>query len=374
MPEAAATSKLFTPLQLGACKLQHRIAMAPLTRCRATAEHVPSTMAIDYYAQRATEKGTLIVTEATFISAAAGGMPNVPGIYTKEQAQAWKKITDAVHEKGSFIFMQLWALGRAANPGFLEKDGLPFVSSSSVPIQTGDPAPKELTEQEIQQYIKDYAEAARMAVHEAGFDGVEIHAANGYLIDQFTQDTCNKRADAWGGNAEKRAKFAIEVTKAVIAAVGVERTGIRLSPYSEFQGMKMQEPLVGFSYLVKKLNEFKLVYLHLVDARIAGNQSVKATESLEPLIELWTCRTPMLLAGGLTAETAKEMSDVTYADRNVIAVFGRHFISNPDLVYRLKKNIPFRDYDRSKFYNMGEADGYTTYEFCDEYKAELGMA
>lgn len=192
-------SKLFSPLQVGNNSLEHRIIMAPLTRFRADEMHVQLDFAQEYYAQRASVPGTMLVTEATFISPRASGYPNVPGIYNKAQIAAWKKITDAVHAKGSFIWCQLWALGRAAKGDVLRKEsGDRVLSSSAISIGEGRSIPEAMTEEEIWGFISDYATAARNAI-EAGFDGVEIHGANGYLVDQFTQDTCNHRTDEWGG-------------------------------------------------------------------------------------------------------------------------------------------------------------------------------
>jgi NADPH2 dehydrogenase len=214
--------------------------MSPLTRFRADESHVQLPFVKEYYTQRASVPGTLIISEATFISPRGSGYGNVPGIYSPAQITAWKEIADSVHAKGSFIFLQLWALGRTANPGNLSKEGNELVSSSAVPMGEGAPTPRALTEDEIEQFIKDYAQAGRNAI-DAGFDGVEIHGANGYLVDQFTQDTSNKRTDGWGGSIEKRARFAVEVSKALVEAIGADKVGIRLSPWSPFQGMKMEE-------------------------------------------------------------------------------------------------------------------------------------
>ncbi|KAF2808694.1 FMN-linked oxidoreductase [Mytilinidion resinicola] len=362
------SSKLFEPLKLGSLSLKNRLVLAPLTRFRAADDHVHQSIAEEYYAQRGSVPGTLLITEATFISARAGGYPNVPGLWSKEQLAAWKKITDAVHAKGSYIFVQLWALGRAANPQVLEKEGAgPLVSSSDVPLSEDAPKPQPLTESEIQEYIQDYARAAKAAVEEAGFDGVEVHGANGYLIDQFTQDTANKRTDKWGGSIENRARFGLEVAKAVVAAIGSERTGIRLSPFSVFQGMRMDDPIPQFSYLVKGLKELKLTYLHLVESRISGNADVESSDHLDPLIDIWSNTSPVLLAGGFSASSAKKAVDEEYKDRDVAIVFGRLFISNPDLVFRIQNGIELSPYDREDFYRVKSAHGYTDLPFSKEF-------
>lgn len=265
---------LSQPLRIGNCQLGHRLVMAPLTRFRANDAHIQLPIATEYYSQRASVPGTLIITEATVISPRASGYANVPGIYSQDQIKQWKEVTNAVHKKGSYIFLQLWALGRTATPAVLkEQGGYEVVSSSSTPIDSNAAEPRALTEYEIHQFIDDYATAAKNAI-EAGFDGVELHGANGYLIDQFTQDNCNQRTDAWGGSVEKRSRFGLEVAKAVVTAVGAERTGIRLSPFSSFQGMLMHDPIPQFSHLVEGLKELSLAYIHLVESRIEGNADV----------------------------------------------------------------------------------------------------
>lgn len=279
----AENTKLFQPVKVGSTELEHRVVMAPLTRFRADVNHVPTEPMVQYYAQRSVVPGTMLISEATYISAKAGGYPTIPGLWSEEQLTAWKKVTDAVHAKGSKIFAQLWYLGRAAYPdpvgsgGAIPDDDFDykndFVSSGNIKMYEEGPAPRPLSEDEIWATIGDYATAARNAVEKAGFDGVEIHGAHGYLIDQFTQDTCNNRTDQWGGSIENRTRFALEVTKAVIKAVGKERTGIRLSPWAQFQGMRMADPVPTFTYLINKLSEMDLAFLHLVEPRVSGSKS-----------------------------------------------------------------------------------------------------
>jgi len=360
-------NKLFEPLQVGHNTLSNRLVMAPLTRFRAEDNHVPMPMVKEYYAQRACVPGTLLITEATIIAAPAGGYPNVPAIFSDEQIAAWKEIADAVHAKGSFLWLQLWALGRVASEEFMKASGNgDLVSSSDVPAAEGYPAPRPLTEEEIQQYIQQYAQAASNAVKKAGLDGVEIHGGNGYLIDQFTQDTANKRTDKWGGSVENRSRFALEIAKAVSEAVGAERTGFRLSPWSTFQGMKMTDPIPQFTHLIKGLKELKLGYLHLVESRIAGNADVEATEKNDSFVELWGKTSPILLAGGFTSSSAQEVVK-QYADKDVAVVFGRYWISTPDLVFRIKNGIELTPYNRDLFYNAKEVKGYTDYPFSEEF-------
>jgi NADPH2 dehydrogenase len=362
-------SKLFQPLQVGNNTLQHRLVMAPLTRYRADDAHVPLDFVAEYYSQRGAVPGTLLITEATFISPRASGYRNVPGIYNAAQIAAWKKVTDAVHAKGSFIWCQLWALGRAGQANVLaEESGGKVVSSSAVPIADGRDVPEALTEEEIYGFIGDYAQAAKNAI-EAGFDGVEIHGANGYLIDQFTQDTCNRRTDAWGGSVEKRARFGLEVAKAVVDAVGAERTAIRLSPFSTFQAMKMDDPVPQFSYLAKGLKELKLAYLHVVESRIAGNADVEATENVDFLVDIWGKTSPVFIAGGFRPASAFTAVDQEYPDHDIVVVFGRYFISNPDLPFKIKEGIPLEPYNRNTFYKAKSRDGYTDYPFSSKFGA-----
>jgi 2,4-dienoyl-CoA reductase-like NADH-dependent reductase (Old Yellow Enzyme family) len=362
-------SRLFQPLKIGNVTLQHRIAMAPLTRFRADEKHVPLPFVKEYYAQRASVPGTLLITEATLISQQAGGYAGVPGIWTKDQIAAWKEITNAVHEKQSFIYLQLWALGRVADPGNAKEEGIEIRSASAIPQSEGATVPKELTQEEIKSFVDDYAQAARNAV-EAGFDGVEIHGANGYLIDQFIQDNSNQRTDAYGGSVENRSRFAIEVSKAVVDAVGAEKTGIRLSPWSPFQGMLMKDPIPQFTDVVNKLKPLKLAYLHLVESRVSGNADVEGSEKVDFAIEAWNNTSPVLLAGGFKPDSAKKTVDETYKDKDVVIVFGRSFISTPDLPFRVKNGIALTPYDRNKFYNAGEKEGYLDYPFSPEFVKE----
>lgn len=254
------SSNLFKPLKVGNLNLEHRVVLAPLTRFRALDNHVHCEEAINYYEQRACVPGTLLITEASYISLEAGGYDNVPGIFNDAQVKAWKKVTDAVHAKKSHIFIQLWALGRAATTAVMKKNGLDVVSSSDLPISTDHAKPRALTTDEIKAYVHQYGRAAKLAI-EAGFDGVEVHSANGYLLDQFIQDVCNKRTDDYGGSIENRTKFSLEAVKACVDAIGADRVGIRLSPFSHFQGMKMADPVPTFTYLINHLPQ-DLAYLH----------------------------------------------------------------------------------------------------------------
>ncbi|KAJ9619148.1 Chanoclavine-I aldehyde reductase fgaOx3 [Taxawa tesnikishii (nom. ined.)] len=358
----ASNSKLFQPLQVGRSQLSNRLIMAPLTRFRASDDHVQLPFVKDYYAQRSCVPGTLLITEATFISPRASGYPNVPGIFNDAQIKAWKEIVDSVHSKGGFIYLQLWALGRAARPDTLKEEfGLDVVSSSDRAMSDNSPTPH---------LIQDYASAAKNAVEGAGFDGVEIHGANGYLIDQFTQDVCNIRTDRWGGSIENRSRFALEVTKAVVDAVGADRTGIRLSPWSTFQGMKMEDPVPQFTHLIKGLKEFKLAYLHLVESRITGSADIESTEKIDFAVDTWGNTSPIFIAGGFKPASAVRAVDEEYTDKDIAIVFGRYFISTPDLVYRIREGIDLVPYDRDTFYVPKSEKGYIDYPFSEQFQKE----
>lgn len=360
-------SRLFKPLKVGSVELQHRVAMAPLTRFRADDNHVILPMAAEYYGQRASVPGTLLITEATFVGHQYGGYPNAPGIYNQEQIDAWKKVTDEVHKKKSFIYLQLWALGRVANKQFAKAKGITVKSSSSAQLDDEHAVPKEMTHEDIKDAIQHYAEGAKNAIA-AGFDGVEIHGANGYLIDQFIQNKVNSRTDEYGGSIENRSRFAVEVTRAVVDAVGADKTAIRLSPFSDFQGMHIKEPVPQFTDVVKKLNKFNLAYVHFVESRISGNADTETYDKLDPIIAHYDG--PILVAGGFKPDSAFREVDEDRKDRDVVVVFGRYFISTPDLVYRLQKGIELNPYDRHTFYNAKEERGYLDQPFSKEWKTE----
>ncbi|KAK0184553.1 hypothetical protein F5146DRAFT_241665 [Armillaria mellea] len=366
-----ADSKLFQPIKIGDITLNHRIVLAPLTRYKSTEKgHVPYTSVMkDYYSQRGSEPGTLLITEATFIARKAGGYKNVPGLWTQEQLDAWKEVTDAVHAKGSFIFAQLWAIGRTAELSVLKDEdaSLEFVAPSAIKLSESSESPRPLTIDEIHEYPKLYAQAAANAVFKAGFDGVEIHGANGYLIDQFLQDVTNTRTDEYGGSIENRARFALEVIDAVVYAIGARRTGFRMSPWSTFQEMRMADPVPTFAYLVTKIGQrhADLAYLHVVEPRVSGTvtrDDVSAHESNGFIRDLWAPR-PLISAGGYKREEAMKAAD----EKGDLVAFGRYFISNPDLPKKLKKGLPFTPYNRPTFYLPGEvAEGYTDYPFAAE--------
>lgn len=364
-------SKLFSPTTVGNLKLKHRITLAPLTRQRSDDNHVPMSLAAEYYGQRASVPGTLLITEGTFISSEAGGRENVPGIWNEAQVEGWKKVTEAVHANGSYIFCQLWALGRTADPKLLEKDGHSVHGPSNLPMDKDSPIPTAMTEDDIQRYIQSYVKAAENSV-KAGFDGVEIHGANGYLPDQFLEPMSNDRTDQWGGTIENRARFGTEIAKAVVAAIGPEKVGYRISPWSPFQGMKMDDPIPQFSHLIQNLANLNLAYLHIVESRISGSKTIEArAEQADFAMDLWG-HGAVILAGGFTAESAEE-SLQRYNENNVLIAFGRHFLANPDLPFRLQQGLSLNKYDRSTFYIPKHPQGYVDYPFSQEFLKSKGQ-
>ncbi|KAF4465887.1 NADPH2 dehydrogenase chain OYE2 [Fusarium albosuccineum] len=361
---------LMSSLRIGHCTLKHRVVMAPMTRPRADDDHTPQGMMLDYYAQRASVPGTLLITEATFISAESSIRgDNSPGIYTTRQINGWKRITDEVHRRGSYIYVQLWHVGRAARP---PATGLNIVSSSDVSISNEHPTPRPMTTDEICECIGHFAQAARHAMA-AGFDGVELHGANGFLIDQFTQDTCNRRTDEWGGSIENRSRFCLEVAKAVSTAIGPERTAVRLSPFSTYQGMGMEDPVPQFTHLITELSALGLSYLHLIEPRVVGSvdRPVDDVESLDFALKAWGRAGPVILAGGYTLERANRVLNTDLKGEPVAFAIGRHFISNPDLPFRLANDIALTQYRRDTFYKIKSADGYTDYTFSEEWGSRM---
>ncbi|KAL9087628.1 MAG: hypothetical protein Q9165_006552 [Trypethelium subeluteriae] len=348
--------------------------MSPLTRFRADEAHVPTNMMIEYYEQRASVPGTMLITEATFISDEAAGYDRVPGVWSNDQVAAWKKITDAVHAKHSFIYCQLWALGRTANPEFLRKKGYDLTSASSIPADKN--VPRALTEEEILRWIEAYAHAAEAAIR-AGFDGVEIHGANGYLIDQFLQDVSNHRTDKWGGSIENRSRFGLAVAKAVTDAIGPDRTGIRLSPFATVPGMGMDDPEPQFGHLIEGLRTLDLAFIHVVigthrPGLNVGPNGAATPEMIDFVFKAWGNGPTVILAGRFEPDTAKKAVEEQYQGKEIAIGFGRHFISNPDLPYRIEHGLELTPFDVATFYAKGDPVGYSDYPFSPEFlKASL---
>ncbi|KAJ7448243.1 NADH:flavin oxidoreductase/NADH oxidase [Mycena galericulata] len=366
-------SQLFQPITVGQISLKHRVVLAPLTRLKGDSNHVPLLPLVkDYYTQRGSTPGTLLITESTIIAAKAGGYPNMPGIWNQKQINAWKEVVESVHAKGSFIFLQLLALGRGAVSAVLKSEDptFPYVSASNIPVTPDAEKPRPLTVSEIDEYVGLYVQAAKNGM-EAGFDGVEIHDANGCILDQFLQDVSNDRTDKYGGSVENRARFPLEVVKAVADVIGQEKTAIRFSPWSPFSGMGMIDPIPTFSYIVSEIKRLypNFAYIHLIEPRIAADSSVEpsaenAAHSNDFIREIWNER-PLISAGGYTRDTAILLAEQR---NNALVAFGRQFIANPDLPRRLEKNIPLNPYDRPTFYLPGQdiPKGYTDQPFATE--------
>lgn len=361
-----AQSRLFKPLKIGDMEIQHRIGMAPLTRLRASDDRVPTPLMKEYYGQRSAVPGTLIISEGTFISATCGGFPRAPGIWRDDQITAWKTITDEVHSHDCFIFCQLFAMGRAADVELAREEGHPIVAPSAIPMEEGAAVPGAMTIEEIQQTIRDFVDASKNAL-QAGFDGVEIHGANGYLLDQFIQEVSNKRQDDYGGNVENRSRLLDEVIRAVAEAIGPKRVGLRLSPWSTFQGMRMDDPIPQFTDVIKKARQADIAYLHLVESRISGASDYDAHDRLDFAYDLWNG--PLLVAGGYTPQEAQRLVDEKYPNKDFVVIFGRFFISNPDLVYRVREGLKLSPYNRETFYVFQSAVGYLDYPLSEEYRA-----
>lgn len=361
-------NSLFTPITIGGLTLSHRVVMAPLTRMRATVPgHAPNEMMAEYYAQRASDGG-LLIAEATLVSADGRGAPCTPGIHTSEQVAGWRLVTEAVHAKGGKIYLQLWHMGRLSHPAHQPDGGLPIAPSAiaaNTDIALPDfsrepcPTPRALEMDEIPGLIERYVHAARCAM-DAGFDGVEIHAANGYLLEQFLQTRSNQRTDAYGGSIANRCRLVLEITDAIAAVWGADRVGIRLSPYGIANDSGEDEPMPLYSHLIAALDTRGLAYLHLIEPRAsgAGRQEVdhknvpSAAELFRPL---W--HGVLIASGNFNGDSAAAM--VAKGDADAIA-FGRFFISNPDLPERLRRGVELTPYNRATFYGGGP-EGYTDY-------------
>jgi N-ethylmaleimide reductase len=361
---------LFSPLQIGRYHLKHRVVMAPLTRLRAAKPSLaPRPLNAEYYAQRATPGG-LLIAEASPVMATGFGNPGVPGIYSEQQVEGWRKVVDAVHAKGGIIFLQLWHVGRVSHSSFQPGGALP-IAPSAVPIpadlktMTADgrvvsyETPRALETSEIPGIIDAYRQGAKNALA-AGFDGVEIHGANGYLIEQFLQSHTNLRTDQYGGSIENRTRFLVEVTKAAIEIWGADRVGVRLSPYGVANGSGEADPMPLYAHAVKSLDALGLAYLHFIEPRSSGAGRAEVNHQNVPSAmvlfrPLWSGK--LITAGGFTGEAAEAAVASGHADA---IAFGRIFISNPDLPRRLARGYPLTPYNRATFYG-GEEAGYTDY-------------
>jgi N-ethylmaleimide reductase len=365
--------KLLSSLDLGPYVLRNRIVMAPLTRTRAGERNVPREMNVDYYRQRAS--AGLIITEATPVSPFGHGYRGTPGIHTEEQRDGWRPITNAVHDADGLIFQQLWHVGRLSHQDLQPGGALPVAPSAIRP--SGDaltfdgpkprPTPRALEAAEIPGIIEEFRRGAQLAL-EAGFDGVEVHGANGYLPDQFLNTSSNKRPDEWGGSLENRARFLLAVTDAVISVWGADRVGVRLSPTNRHGDIEDHNRLETYTHAVREVNKRKPAYIHLVSPRVSGNLDVEPELNLGPDIfrPLITGDTRLIAAGGYKPADGEALLERGDADA---VAFGRLFIANPDLPRRIALGATLNSYDRSTFYTRG-TEGYLDYPTLEQVEAD----
>ncbi|MEJ8857132.1 alkene reductase [Variovorax robiniae] len=360
---------LFDPVQAGDLQLANRIVMAPLTRNRSP-NAVPRDITATYYAQRAS--AGLLITEATAISHQAQGYADVPGLYGSEQIEAWKHVTDAVHAKGGKIVVQLWHVGRVSHTELQPEGGKPVAPSAitaktktvlikdDVPTFVETSEPRALKAEELPGIVHTYAAAARNAVESAGFDGVEIHGANGYLLDQFLKTGSNQRTDDYGGSIENRARLLLEVTRAIVDAVGGGKVGIRLSPVTPANDVRDDNPQPLFDYVVKQLAPLGLAYIHIIEGATGGPREIE-----DRPFDYEALKSAYRAAGGKGAWMVnngydKPLAETAVKEGDDLVAFGKPFISNPDLVRRLRENAPLNALDKATMYGGG-AKGYIDY-------------
>jgi len=363
--------QLFNPIKLGAINLEHRIVMAPTTRMRTETGNIPGQLMVEHYSQRASQGG-LLIAEATAVSPYANAYADAPGMFTDEQEKGWKRVVDAVHAKGAFIFLQLWHPGRQSLPE-LSRGHQPVAPSALTAKNTYGvgkdneghyqgklfPEPRALSIADID-FIRDEFYQAAIRARRAGFDGVELHSANGYLPEQFLLDGSNQRTDSYGGSLENRARFLLEVVSDLTSVWGDGRVGVRISPSGVYGDMHDSSPLATFGYLAQQLNHSNLAYLHIIEPRIVGpedrlsgvEEESIASGQLRPLF-----KGKIIAAGGFKPENAEAM--VESGDADLIA-FGRLFTSNPDLPDRIKNGYPLTHYNREAFFGGG-AEGYNDF-------------
>ncbi|KAF3340781.1 putative 12-oxophytodienoate reductase 11 [Carex littledalei] len=357
---------LLTPYQMGRFQLSHRVVLAPLTRCRSY-NNVPQPHAALYYSQRTT-KGGLLIAEGTGVSETAQGYPRTPGIWTKEHVEAWKPIVDAVHAKGGIFFCQIWHCGRASDYSYQPNGQAPVSSTDKrITLEVGEdgkplnyPIPRKLAPEEIPQIVNDFRLAARNAI-DAGFDGIEVHAASGYLIEQFLKDGVNDRTDKYGGSLENRTRFCLEIIQAIIDEIGADRVGVRLSPYLDLLQCSDSNPNALALYMAKSLSKLNVAYLHPVEPRMVHEDGkLKVPDALLSMRKAFNGT--FIVAGGYDREEGNKV--IAEGSTDLVA-FGRHFLANPDLPKRFELNAPLNKYDWSTFCVPDPVVGYTDYPFLD---------
>lgn len=365
-------TSLFDPIEAGSLRLPNRIAMAPLTRNRAP-QAVPTPLMQTYYAQRAS--AGLLISEGTAISPQAQGYSDVPGLYSEEQLQAWKKVTDAVHAKGGRIVTQLWHVGRISHT-VLQPENQPPVAPSALSAKSktyvidaasGEghflptSAPRALQQKELPGIVHSFTVAAREALDSAGFDGVELHAANGYLLDQFLRTSANHRTDDYGGSIENRCRLVLECMRSVADAIGGGKVGIRISPVTPANDITDENPQALFEHLVRQLAPLGLSYIHVIEGATGGARELPDQpfdyHALKQAYRMAGGKGAWMVNNGYDRQMAVQAVESGYAD---VVAFGKAYISNPDLVHRLRDDLPLNAWNSNRFYGGG-ADGYTDY-------------
>lgn len=366
--EQGEGSALFSPITIGPLNISHRVVLAPLTRMRTVSGSVPNDLMVKYYAQRATHGG-LLIAEATQVSPRANGYFNAPGMFTDEQEAGWKTVVEAVHAKGSLIFLQLYHAGRVSHSSLQPDNGLPL-GPSVVPHKNVAATPngweettlnRALEIDEIKEIVKEFGRATARA-RAAGFDGVELHGANGYLVDQFLQDGSNKRTDIYGGSIENRSRFLLEIVEEMVNNWSGDRVAVRIGPSNSFNDMSDSNPTALFTYVTEQLDKFGLAYLHVIEPRVVG--SYMDEDGIEPVASMQLRKIfkgRIMAAGGFDRDGAVAIIQNGHAD---MVAFGRHFLANPDLPYRYQHGLQLNPYDRDTFYG-GDETGYLDYPFYE---------
>ncbi|EPX75161.1 NADPH dehydrogenase [Schizosaccharomyces octosporus yFS286] len=375
-------SRLFDPIKVGNMELQHRIVHAPATRLRCHEDGMVMTELVrEYYSQRSSVPGTLLITESIFSGPKSGGFTNIPCLYNEKHAEAWRPIVKAIHENKCFVFMQFWNLPGELKPEYLlDQENLENISQGECPMDpTGLPAAlggafsicgkelymdKYMSKYDIDEHISEYTEAAKRAVFQCGADGIEVHQVNGFLLDKFVLNGFGENCDPnYRGTYENRVRFCLELLESVVKAIGQERVGYRISPYSDI--WKSKDHMEAHMYMVQQLRvKFKnLAYLHVIEPRAywTGHQQILQEEGSLKYQKLWN--KPLLSAGGHDRDSALQLA----TQDNVLVAFGRYFLANPDLPFRLKFNIPLNRWNRAKFYTKKSPEGYIDYPYCEEF-------